>query len=145
MQGHTKEEILKLIREKGIKILNLCHIPENCHLKTLSFAVKNGERLDEILEFGERVDGSSLFSYIDPFSPIPALNIMCRYLDENGKPLEIVPENVLQRAEERLHSSTSISLNTLAELEFHLIYKQEELPFRKYPKGTITSLPLSRG
>ena len=144
MQGHAKEEILKLIREKGIKILNLCHIPEDCRLKTLSFAVKNEERLDEILEFGERVDGSSLFSYIDPdtsdvyilpgtetvfidpFSPIPALNVMCQYLDEDGKPLEIAPESVLQKAEEKLHSSTGISLNALAELEFYLIYKQEE-------------------
>ena len=144
MQGHAKEGILKLIREKGIKILNLCHIPEDCRLKTLSFAVRNDERLDEILEFGERVDGSSLFSYIDPntsdvyilprpetafidpFSPLPALNVLCRYLDENGKPLEIAPENVLQKAEEKLHSSTGISLNTLAELEFYIICKQVE-------------------
>jgi glutamine synthetase len=144
MQGHAKEEILKLIREKGIKILNLRHIPEDCHLKTLSFAVKNVERLNEILEFGERVDGSSLFSYIhpdmsdvyilpraetafiDPFSPIPALNVMCRYLDEDGKPLETAPESVLQKAEEKLQSSTGISLNALAELEFYLICKQEE-------------------
>jgi glutamine synthetase len=144
MQGHAKEEILKLIREKGIKILNLCHIPEDCRLKTLSFAVKNGERLNEILEFGERVDGSSLFSYIDPaasdvyilprtetafidpFSAIPALNVMCQYLDADGKSLEIAHENVLQRAEEKLHSSTGISLNALAELEFYLISRQDE-------------------
>lgn len=144
MQDHAKEKILKLIKEKGIKILNLCHIPEDCRLKTLSLAVKNEERLDDILEFGERVDGSSLFSYIhpdtsdvyilprpetvfiDPFSPVPALNVLCRYLDVNGKPLEIAPENVLQKAEEKLHSSTGISLNTLAELEFYLICRQVE-------------------
>jgi glutamine synthetase len=163
MQGHAKEEILKLIKEKGIKILNLCHIPEDCRLKTLSFAAKNGERLDEILEFGERVDGSSLFSYIDPnrsdvyilprtetaffdpFSPILALNVMCRYLDENGKPLEIAPENVLQKAEEKLYSSTGISLNTLAELEFYLICKQEETTLLEtYERNYHESAPFAR-
>jgi len=158
-QGFTKEDAIKLIREKDIKIINLCHIPEDCRLKTLSFAVKNRERLHEILEFGERVDGSSLFSYIDPnksdvyivpkiestfvnpFSSIPTLNILCEYLDEDGKPLDIAPENILLRAEEKLRSSTNITLKALAELEFYIIYKQEETVFpgvseRNYHEST---------
>ena len=144
MQGQAKEEILKIIKEKDIRIINLCHIPEDGRLRTLSFAVKNGERVDEILEFGERVDGSNLFScidphtsdlyilpraetaFIDPFSPIPTLSILCRYLDEDGKPLGIAPESVLHRAEAKLHFSTGIRLNALAELEFYLICKHEE-------------------
>ena len=146
-QGFTKEGAIKLIREKNMKIINLCHIPEDCRLKTLSFTVKNRERLHKILEFGERVDGSSLFSYIDPnksdiyimpkmesafvnpFSSIPTLNILCEYLDENGNPLDIAPENILLRAEEKLRSSTDITLKALAELEFYIIYKQEETGF----------------
>ncbi len=148
-QGFTKEDVIKLIQKKDIKIINLCHIPEDCRLKTLSFTVKSRERLYEILEFGERVDGSSLFSYIDPnksdiyimpqiesafvnpFSSIPTLNILCEYLDENGKPLDIAPENIMLRAEEKLHSSTDITLKALAELEFYIIYKQEETVFPK--------------
>lgn len=163
MNGYTKEDILRLIEDKDIKILNLCHIPEDCHLKTLSFAVKNRDRLDEILEFGERVDGSSLFSYIDPnksdiyvmprthtafidsFSAIPTLNILCRYLDEDGKPLEISPEKILQRAEEKLHSSTGITLKALAELEFYLVYKQEEADFQGISeKNYHESAPFTR-
>ena len=146
-QSFTKEDAVKLIREKDIKIVNLCHIPEDCRLKTLSFTIKNMERLAEILEFGERVDGSSLFSYIDPnesdiyimpriesafvnpFSSIPTLNILCEYLDESGKPLDIAPENILLRAEEKLQSSTDVVLNTLAELEFYIIHRQEETIF----------------
>lgn len=149
MKAHNlgKEELVKILKEKNIKIINLCHIPEDGRLKTLAFTGKNLGKLEEILEFGERVDGSSLFSYIgpnmsdvyivpklesafaDPFSTIPALNIMCQYLGENGKPLDIAPENVLLRAEEKLRDSTGVVLKALAELEFYVIYKQEEMFF----------------
>ncbi len=146
-QGSAKEHIIKLIQEKDIKIMNFCHIPEDCHLKTLSFPAENMERLHEILEFGERVDGSSLFSCIDPnksdiyitpkmgtafvnpFTSIPTINILCKYLDENGKPLDIAPENILLRAEEKLSSSAGIVLKALVELEFYIIHKQEETVF----------------
>jgi hypothetical protein len=40
-QGITKEDIVKLVQEKGVKIINFCHIPEDCRLKTLSFTAKN--------------------------------------------------------------------------------------------------------
>jgi glutamine synthetase len=162
-QDSTEENIVKLVQKKDIKIVNLCHIPEDCRLKTLSFTVKNKESLHEILEFGERVDGSSLFSYIDPnksdiyitpktetafinpFSSIPTLNILCEYLDENGKPLDIAPENVLLRAEEKLRSSTSIVLKALAELEFYIIYKQEEKVFQEVPERNYhESMPFAK-
>jgi len=146
-QGITKEDIIKLVQEKDVKIINFCHIPEDCRLKTLGFTAKNKERLRAILEFGERVDGSSLFSYVDPsksdiyimpktetafinpFSSIPTLNILCEYLNEDGKPLNIASENILLRAEEKLRSSTGIVLKALAELEFYIICKQEENVF----------------
>ena len=149
MKAHdsTREDVIKLIQEKNIKIVNLCHIPDDCRLKTLSFMAKNKERLHEILEFGERVDGSSLFSYIDtkssdiyimpkfetafinPFSLMPTLNVLCKYIDEHGKPLDVAPENILLRAEEKLHASTGIILKALAELEFYIVNKQEETVF----------------
>jgi glutamine synthetase len=137
-----KEEIVNFVSEKGIRILNLCHIPEDGRLKTLSFSATDKRRVYEILEFGERVDGSSLFSFIEPgksdiyimpqpnrafinpFSQIPTLNILCDYLDENGKLLEVSPKSVLIRAEEKLRSSTGFVLKALAELEFYIISKQ---------------------
>jgi len=139
----VKEEILKFISNNHIRILNLCHIPEDGRMKTLSFSIANKDRASEILDFGERVDGSNLFSFIepqksdiyvksdmgrtfvDPFSTLPALNIMCDYLDENGKPLDIAPKSVLAKAEEQLRSSTNITLRALAELEFYIIAKQQ--------------------
>jgi glutamine synthetase len=138
-----KEAVVKFISENNIKILNLCHIPEDGKLKTLSFSTANKDRVHEILEFGERVDGSSLFSFIDPeksdiyisprlgkafanpFAILPTLNILCEYFDENGKPLNIAPENVLARAEEKLRSSSAIVLKALAELEFYIIAERQ--------------------
>jgi glutamine synthetase len=134
-----KEDVLKFISEKGVKILNLCHIPEDGRLKTLSFSALDKKEVNEILEFGERVDGSSLFSYIDPnnsdiyitpkpntaflnpFNSEPTLNVLCRYLDQNGKPLDAAPENILHKAEQKVRSSTNITLSALAELEFYII------------------------
>jgi glutamine synthetase len=143
MQGmlsfSDKEEIVKFVSENGVKILNLCHIPEDGRLKTLSFSAMDRERLCDVLELGERVDGSSLLSFIEPgksdiyvmpqldrafvnpFSKLPTLNVLCGYLDEDGKPLDVAPRNVLARAEEKLHSSSGIALKALAELEFYLI------------------------
>ncbi len=138
-----KEDVVKFISENGIKIVNLCHVPEDGRLKTLSFSAADKARLLEILDLGERVDGSSLFSFIEPsqsdtyilprlnkvftnpFASIPTLNIMCDYLDEDGKPLGVAPVNVLRRAQEKLYSSTNITLKALAELEFYIISKLE--------------------
>lgn len=159
-----KEEIVKFISEENIKILNLCHIPEDGRLKTLSFSAADKNRVSQILEFGERVDGSNLFSFIEAgksdiyikpkidrvfinhFSVIPTLNILCDYLDERGKPLDVAPRNVLMRAEEKLLSSCDIVLKALAELEFYIIAKQEDkMLFQGEPdKNYHESSPFSR-
>ena len=141
-----KDDVLKFISQNNIRILNLCHIPEDGRLRTLSFTSTDTARTEEILELGERVDGSNLFSFlepgrsdiyivprlekafINPFSPIPTLSILCDYLDADGKPLEAAPQNVLARAEHRLLSSKGITIKALAELEFYIISKQEGEP-----------------
>ncbi len=141
-----KEEIVNFISENAIKILNLCHIPEDGRLKTLSFTATKSEKVYEILDLGERVDGSSLFSslepgasdiyilprldraFVDPFSQLPTLNVLCDYLDSDGKPLQVAPQNVLARAENRLCSSNDVFLKALAELEFYVICEEEHEP-----------------
>jgi glutamine synthetase len=141
-----KAEIAKFITENDVKILNLCHVPEDGRLKTLSFSALGNHRVLEILEFGERVDGSNLFSFIeagksdiyiaprlgrafmDPFSKLPALSVLCDYLDENGKPLDVAPKNVLAKAEKKLVSSSGMTLKALAELEFYIISEEKARP-----------------
>lgn len=159
-----KEDIVRFLSEKGIRLLNLCHVPEDGRLKSLSFAVSDGERVGEVLEFGERVDGSSLFSFIDPhksdiyimpkldsvflnpFPVIPSLNVLCKYLDEDGEPLDVAPENVLLGAEEKLRASTGVTLKALAELEFFIMSKQESEPLFLAPpdRNYHESAPFSR-
>jgi glutamine synthetase len=159
-----KEDVVKFVFEKDVRLLNLCHISEDGRLKSLSFAVSDEKRLGEVLEFGERVDGSSLFSFIDPhksdiyimpkldsvfvnpFSVVPCLNVLCRYLDDDGEPLDVAPENVLLRAEERLRSRTGVVLKALAELEFFIMAKQEAEPlFPAVPdRNYHESAPFSR-
>ncbi|MEA2089314.1 MAG: glutamine synthetase family protein [Thermoproteota archaeon] len=142
----TEDDIVKFVKNKHIKMLNLCHVPEDGRLKTLSFVIHNEKHLRDILEKGQRVDGSSLFSYIDPaesdiyivpkyrtafvnpFNIIPTLNIICEYFNEDRRPLEFSPRNILRKAEERLFEKTRISLEAAPELEFYVIFEQEEKP-----------------
>lgn len=142
MRIFTQEEVTKLISEKNIKILNLCHIPEDGRLRTLSFVANDPNRTEEILQFGERVDGSSLFRSIEPgrsdiyisprldrvftnpFSDVPTINILCDYLNEKGKPLDISPKYVLEKAQQKLRAKSGVDLRALAELEFYLISEQ---------------------
>lgn len=138
-----KEGVLKFISENNVKILNLCHIPEDGRLKTLSFSTSDKKRVKEILEYGERVDGSSLFSFIEPgksdiyvtpridkafmnsFTILPTLNVLSDYIDEDRQPLDVAPQNVLARAEKTLLSSTRITLKALVELEFYIVARQQ--------------------
>ncbi len=146
-----KEEMVSFISENAIKILNLCHIPEDGRLKTLSFTATKSEKVCEILDLGERVDGSSLFSFLEPgasdiyilprldrafvnpFSQSPTLNVLCDYLDSDGRPLQAAPQNVLARAEKRLRSSNGVILKALAELEFYVIREEAHEPLFPAP------------
>ena len=141
-----KEEALKFISNNNIKILNLCHVPEDGRLRTLSFSAADNDRVAEILDFGERADGSSLFqsiapensdiylqpklqrAFVNPFAVLPTVNLMCEYLDEKGEPLDIAPSSVLRKAEESLQSSEGIVMKGLAELEFYIITPQQAWP-----------------
>ena len=89
----TKEDLIKFVEKKEIKMLNFRHVGGDGRLKTLNFAIISRAQLDRVLSMGERVDGSSLFPYIDaassdlylipryrtayvnPFSPIPTIDI----------------------------------------------------------------------
>lgn len=141
-----KEEALKFISDNSIRILNLCHIPEDGRLRTLSFSAASKDRVAEILDYGERADGSSLFrsiapgksdiylqpetqkAFANPFAVLPTLNIMCGYLDNNGEPLDIAPSNVLRKAEEGLRSSKGMVMKALAELEFYIMAPLQAKP-----------------
>ncbi len=116
----TKADIIRFCEENDIEMVNFRYVAEDGKLKTLNFVITSREHLDSILSAGERVDGSSLFSFIEagssdlyvipryrtafvnPFSEVPAIDILCSFYDNTGKPLESSPENVLRKAHDLL-------------------------------------------
>ena len=92
----TKADIISFIQQKDIRMVNFMYPAGDGRLKTLNFVINNQAYLEAILTCGERVDGSSLFSFIeagssdlyviprfctafvDPFAEIPTLSIQQR-------------------------------------------------------------------
>ena len=106
----TKADIISFIKEKEIRMVNFMYPAGDGRLKTLNFVINNAAYLEAILTCGERVDGSSLFSFIeagssdlyviprfrtaflDPFAEIPTLGLLCSFFNKDGEPLESAPE-----------------------------------------------------
>lgn len=61
----TKEDIKRYIQQNGIRMVNFMYPAGDGRLKTLNFVINNQAYLDAILTCGERVDGSSLFPFIE--------------------------------------------------------------------------------
>jgi glutamine synthetase len=162
-EDFTKQDIIKYVEENGIKAINLRHVGGDGKLKTLNFVVDCKAHLDKILSAGERVDGSSLFSYIDtsssdlyiipryktafvnPFSTeIPALDILCTYYNKNGERLDISSENILLRAQKSLEKSTGARLHAMGELEYYVIAPRQNLYLATVQRGYQESAPFCK-
>lgn len=61
----TKADIMAYIADQDIRMLNLRYLGGDGRLKQLNFVIQSKAQLDRLLTMGERVDGSSLFSFID--------------------------------------------------------------------------------
>ena len=64
----TREDLIKFIEDNRIETINFRYVGGDGRLKTLNFVITSRAQLDQLLSAGERVDGSSLFSYIDAAS-----------------------------------------------------------------------------
>lgn len=158
----TKRDLIKFINDNNIEAINFRHIGGDGRLKTLNFMINNREQLDRLLSAGERVDGSSLFSYIDsassdlyiipryktafvnPFSTIPALDILCSYYTKDGTPLPSSPENILRKAHEILTINTGFSLEAMGELEYYVVSDRHKLYPTIVQKGYQESSPFCK-
>ncbi len=134
----NKEDIIKYMEENEVQMLNFRYVAEDGRLKTLNFVVSSREHLDAILSAGERVDGSSLFSFMEagssdlyvvpryrtaflnPFSEVPSLEILCSFYDHKGQALESAPENILRKAINQFRSNTGMDMKFLGELEYYV-------------------------
>lgn len=157
----TKYDIIKFIDDKGIEMLNFRYVGEDGKLKTLNFVITSKDYLESILSTGERVDGSSLFSYIEagssdlyviprfrtafvnPFTEHPTLDILCSFYTKDGKPLESAPEYILKKASDKFTKDTGYTFKAMGELEYYVISKKKDLYPAKDQKGYHTAAPFT--
>lgn len=158
----TKADIIKVVEELEIEMINFRYVGGDGRLKTLNFIITSREHLDSILTFGERVDGSSLFSFIeagssdlyvvprystafvDPFAEIPTLSILCSFFNKDGEPLDSAPEYVLQKAANAFKQVTGMEYEAMGELEYYVISDDDEVFVAKNQKGYHESGPYTK-
>jgi glutamine synthetase len=140
----TVEDLLRLVQERGIRLVSLMHVGGDGWLKVLDFVPGNESHLRDVLTGGERADGSSLFSglrsgasdiilrprldtaFLDPFSPTPSLVLLCGHAGRDGRPLPESPDTIVHRAYDRLRDDLGVDLWALGEIEYFLARKAVE-------------------
>ncbi len=158
----TKADIINYIKSNGIQMVNFRYVGGDDRLKSLNFVINNMKHLDDILSGGERVDGSSLFSHIEagssdlyvmprfktafvnPFTDIPTLDILCSYFNKDGEPLASSPQNILKNAAKSLYDTTGLRMEAMGELEFYVISEKDELFQATDQKGYHESSPFTK-
>ncbi len=134
----TRDDIISFVEAKGISMVNFRYVAEDGKLKTLNYVPFSRDHLISILTAGERVDGSSLFSFVgsgssdlyvipryrtafvNPFTVAPTLEILCSFYDSEGRPLVSSPENILKKAYTRFVEKTGMHLRVFGELEYYI-------------------------
>ncbi len=158
----TKADIIEYISEQGIQMVNFMYPAGDGRLKTLNFVINNLDYLETILTCGERVDGSSLFSFIeagssdlyvvprfrtaflDPFAEIPTLTMLCSFFNKDGQPLESSPEYTLRKASRAFTEKTGMEYQAMGELEYYVIAPDDgEFPATDQ-KGYHESAPYAK-
>ena len=159
----TRADMLRFIREKGIRMIDFMYPAEDGRVKTLNFTVNNLAYAETILTEGERVDGSSLFpsfieagnsdlyvlpryrtAFVDPFNEIPTLCFLCSFFDKNGEPFDCAPYQTLMRAEDAFYQSTGMTFEAMGELEYYVITDADPLFPATDQKGYHESEPFAK-
>ena len=141
----TKADIINYIQQNEIRMVNFMYPAADGRLKTLNFVINNASYLDAILTCGERVDGTSLFpfieagssdlyviprfrtAFVDPFAEIPTLVMLCSFFNKDGEPLESSPEYTLHKACKAFTDVTGMEFQAMGELEYYVISEDDGL------------------
>ncbi len=139
----TKDDIIHYIETNQIKMVNFMYPGGDGKLKTLNFVINDKDYLETVLSCGERVDGSSLFSFVkagssdlyvlprfstafvDPFAEIPTLAMLCSFFDKDGQLLESAPEHTLAKACSAFKKVTGMEFQAMGELEYYVIFDDD--------------------
>ena len=158
----TKDDIIRYVTEQNIRMVNFMYPGGDGKLKTLNFVVTNLQYLETILTCGERVDGSSLFSFIqagssdlyvlprfrtaflDPFAPIPTLTMLCSFFGKDGQPLASSPEQTLCKASEAFTRTTGMQFEAMGELEYYVISPDKQVFPAQDQRGYHESAPYAK-
>ena len=158
----TKADIINYIVKNDIRMVNFMYPGGDGKLKTLNFVINDLAYLDTILTCGERVDGSSLFSFIqagssdlyvlprfrtafvDPFAEIPTVSLLCSFFDKDGRPLESSPEHTLHKAAEAFRKVTGMEFQAMGELEYYVISDDEGVFPAQDQRGYHESAPYAK-
>jgi len=161
-EDFTKADLIKYIEENKIEMINFRYVGGDGRLKTLNFVIHSKTHLENILTSGERVDGSSLFSHIEagssdlyvipryktaflnPFTSIPTLDILCSFYNKDGMPLASSPQYILRKAHEVLQRETGFSFEVMGELEYYIISEQNNLFPTEDQRGYQESAPFNK-
>ena len=157
-----KADIVKYVINNGIRVIDFRYAAYDGRLKTLSFPVISQPYLDNILSYGERIDGSNIFpfieagssdlyviprfctAYVDPFAEIPTLGLLCSYFTKDGLPLLTSPQSALQKAHQVFHAKTGLDFEAMGELEFYVTDKAGELFLTENQRGYHESTPFTK-
>ncbi|PWE00817.1 glutamine synthetase family protein [Marinilabilia rubra] len=158
----TREDIISFMTGNQIRLLNFRYPGEDGRLKTLNFAIHSQDHLKSILTHGERVDGSSLFSFMEtgssdlyvvpryqtaflnPFSEIPSMEILCSFFNHNGELLDLAPENILRKAANQFRQCTGMDMLMLGELEYYVNSPTQSLFPATDQRGYHESQPFAK-
>ena len=158
----TKLDIIRYCEENQVEFINFHYCGWDGRLKTLNFVIHSYEHLDNILSAGERVDGSSLFPFIEagksdlyvmpkfrtafrnPFTEIPTVDILCSFYNRDGEPFESSPEYILHKAHTVFQKSTGLKMETMGELEYYIIADDEEVYEVPDQRGYHESAPFNK-
>lgn len=158
----TKLDIIDFIKKENIRHVNFMYPAGDGRLKTLNFVINDLAYLDEILTCGERVDGSSLFSFveasssdlyvvprfrtafIDPIAEIPTICFLCSFFNKDGQPLESSPEYVLTKACKAFTEATGMEFQAMGELEYYVIAEDENAFATANQRGYHESAPFTK-
>lgn len=158
----TREDLVEYCIDNQVEILNFHYCGWDGRLKTLNFVVRDENHLRNILEAGERVDGSSLFPYVEagksdlyvipryrtafrnPFGDVPTVDVLCSFFSRDGEPFEGSPEYVLHKAAKVFREKTGLDMHTMGELEYYVIGEDDGLYPIADQKGYHESAPFNK-
>ena len=158
----TREDIVRYCVDNDVRFINFHYCGWDGKLKTLNFVIHSVEHLENILAAGERVDGSSLFPFIEagksdlyvvpryktafvnPFMELPAVDLLCAFFNRDGEPFESSPQYILHKAHEELQAVTGLKMETMGELEYYIIADDEAIYETPDQKGYHESAPFNK-